>query len=152
MASNKTKTTNAAEVNGMPSVADAVSAAGAEGPTGGKLRGRLKAADSVAHRTKKPKKTPKAATSKTLDDEAKAGKLSALDAAAKVLQEAGQPMNCQDMIKAMADKGYWSSPAGKTPAATLYSALAREIKTKGKQASFQKTARGQFVYQTPQAS
>jgi len=61
-------------------------------------------------------------------------------------------MNCQDMIKAMADKGYWSSPAGKTPAATLYSAMGREIKIKGKQARFQKTARGQFVYQTPQAS
>ena len=61
-------------------------------------------------------------------------------------------MNCQEMIKAMADKGYWTSPAGKTPAATLYSAIARELKTKSKQARFQKTARGQFVYQTPQAS
>jgi hypothetical protein len=155
MASNKSKTTNAAEVNGKPSAADAVgAAAGAEIPTGGKLRGRLKAVDSVAHRTKKPrsKKTPKAATPKTSEDKAKAGKLSALDAAAKVLEETGQPMNCQDLIKAMADKGYWSSPAGKTPAATLYSALAREIKIKGKQARFQKTARGQFVYQTPQAS
>ena len=56
------------------------------------------------------------------------------------------------MIQAMAAKGYWTSPAGKTPAATLYSALMRETKTKGNQARFQKTARGQFVYQTPQAS
>ena len=56
------------------------------------------------------------------------------------------------MIQAMADKGYWTSPAGKTPAATLYSALTRETKTKGSQARFQKTARGHFVYQTPQAS
>src|SRR6202142_4091484 len=55
-------------------------------------------------------------------------KLSALDAAAKVLQETGQPMNCQEMIAAMAAKGYWSSPAGQTPAATLYAALEREIK------------------------
>ena len=69
-----------------------------------------------------------------------------------MLQEAGQPMNCQQMIQAMADKGYWTSPAGKTPAATLYSALMRETKTKGNQARFQKTARGHFVYQTPQAS
>ena len=152
MASNKSKTTNAAEVNGAPTAADAVSGAGAEIPTGGKLRGRLKAADGVAQRTKKPKKTPKAATVKTSKGTVKAGKLSAPDAAAKVLQEAGQPMNCQDLIKAMADKGYWSSPAGKTPAATLYSALAREIKIKGQQARFQKTARGQFVFQTPQAS
>jgi hypothetical protein len=158
MASNKSKTTHATEVNGVPAAPNAASAAaGAEAPTGGKLRWTsLKAPAGVAHRTKKPKakKTgpTKAAAPKTPEDAAKAGKLSALDAAAKVLQEAGQPMNCQDMIKAMAAKGYWNSPAGKTPAATLYSALARDIKTKGGQARFQKTARGQFVYQTPQAS
>ena len=58
-------------------------------------------------------------------------KLSALDAAAKVLQEAGGPLNCTQLIEAMAAKGYWSSPAGKTPAATLYAAIVREIKTKG---------------------
>ena len=73
--------------------------------TGGKLRWTsLKAPAGVAHRTRKPmaKKTPKAATPKTQEDTAKAGKLSALDAAAKVLQESGQPMNCQEMIQAMA--------------------------------------------------
>ena len=32
-------------------------------------------------------------------------------------------MNCQEMIEAMAAKGYWKSPGGKTPAATLYSAI-----------------------------
>src|SRR5262245_2770862 len=42
--------------------------------------------------------------------DAKAQKLSALDAAALVLAEAGQPMSCQEMIAAMAQKGYWSSP------------------------------------------
>jgi hypothetical protein len=165
MASNKSKTTNAAELNGMPAVADAVSgAAGAEIPTVGKLRGRLKFADGADHRTKKPKTkktpkaatpkaaTPKAATPKTSEGKAKAGKLSALDAAAKVLQEAGQPMTCPEMIAAMAAKGYWTSPAGKTPAATLYSALLREVKAKGSQGRFQKTTRGHFVYHTPQAS
>jgi hypothetical protein len=69
-----------------------------------------------------------------------------------VLREASQPMNCQEMIAAMAAKGYWTLPAGKTPAGTLYSALLREIKTKASEAGFQKTARGQFVYQTPKAS
>jgi len=44
---------------------------------------------------------------------------------------------------------YWTSPAGKTPAATLYSALLREVKTKANQARFQKAARGQFVFQNP---
>ena len=54
-------------------------------------------------------------------------------------------MNCQDMIKAMAEKGYWTSPGGKTPSATLYSGILRELKTKGKDARFQKTERGKFI-------
>jgi hypothetical protein len=87
----------------------------------------------------KPKKRAAA------DKAAQPKKRSALDAAAQVLSEAGQPMNCQEMIAAMAAKGYWTSPAGKTPQATLYSALLREIKTKGDQARFQKTDRGKFA-------
>jgi hypothetical protein len=72
-------------------------------------------------------------------------KLSALDAAAKVLGEAGQPMSCQEMIVVMAAKGYWSSPAGKTPHATLYSAILREITTKGARSRFVKAERGKFA-------
>ena len=72
-------------------------------------------------------------------------KLSALDAAARVLGESGQAMNCQEMIEAMAAKGYWSSPGGKTPSATLYSSILRELKTKGGEARFRKTERGQFT-------
>lgn len=78
------------------------------------------------------------------DKAANPKRLSALDAAAQVLSEAGGPMNCQEMITAMAEKGYWTSPAGKTPAATLYSALSREIKIKAEQSRFQKTERGKF--------
>jgi hypothetical protein len=37
-----------------------------------------------------------------------------------VLRESGQPMSCSELIAQMAAKGYWSSPQGKTPAATLY--------------------------------
>ena len=69
---------------------------------------------------------------------------SALDAAARVLAEAGKPLNCQEMIAAMAAKGYWTSPGGKTPAATLYSAILRELKTKKSEARFRKTERGKF--------
>jgi len=72
-------------------------------------------------------------------------KLSALDAAARVLGESGQPMNCQEMIETMATKGYWTSPAGKTPGATLSSAILRELKMKGKDARFRKTERGKFA-------
>jgi hypothetical protein len=76
---------------------------------------------------------------------APADKLSALDAAAKVLGDTGQSMSCPELIRAMAAKGYWSSPKGRTPAGTLYSAVLRELKTKGDQARFRKTERGKFA-------
>ena len=44
----------------------------------------------------------------------------------------------------MAGKGYWMSPGGKTPAGTLYSAIAREIATKGDLARFTKAGPGRF--------
>jgi hypothetical protein len=72
-------------------------------------------------------------------------KLSALDAAAKVLAETGQAMTCQELIAAMAANGYWSSPKGRTPASTLYAALTREIHAKGENARFRKSARGKFL-------
>ena len=72
--------------------------------------------------------------------------MSALDAAAKVLKQAGEPMNCKALITAMAEQGLWTSPAGKTPHATLYAAILREINTKGSEARFKKVERGQFAY------
>ena len=77
--------------------------------------------------------------------EVKTKKLSALDAAAKVLAEAKEPMTTRRMIEVMAAKGYWSSPGGKTPAATLYSAILRQINAKGNDAQFKKVDRGQFA-------
>jgi hypothetical protein len=71
-------------------------------------------------------------------------RLSALDAAAKVLAETGQPMRCTELIAAMTAKGYWTSPAGRTPASTLYAALLRELRTKQDRARFRKTERGKF--------
>jgi hypothetical protein len=98
-------------------------------------------AASKTHQNGKPKKTRK----KAAETDAKAKKLSALDAAAQVLAETGQPMSCKEMIESMAAKGYWSSPGGKTPASTLYSAMLKEITTKGKESRFQKTDRGRFA-------
>jgi outer membrane biosynthesis protein TonB len=77
-------------------------------------------------------------------------KPSALDPAARVLAEEHRSMGCQELIGAMAMKGYWTSPGGKTPAATLYSALLREMDTKGDAARFVKVGRGQFALR-PQA-
>jgi hypothetical protein len=96
------------------------------------------AGTSATVQPKKPR-TAKAAT------EPKEKKLSALDAAAKVLAEAGQAMNAQEMIQAMAEKGYWTSPGGKTPAATIYAAIISEIKKKGADARFVKSERGKFA-------
>jgi hypothetical protein len=95
----------------------------------------------TAAKTKRLRKTPA---------EPKEKKLSALDAAAKVLAEEGRPMTCQEMITAMAAKGYWTSPGGQTPSATLYSAILREVSTKGSNSRFQKTERGKFA-RTPAA-
>ena len=52
------------------------------------------------------------------------------------------------MIDAMAAGGYWISPGGKTPHATLYSAILREISTKGNESRFKKTERGKFAVST----
>ena len=49
------------------------------------------------------------------------------------LGEKAEPMNCQEMIAAMAEKGYRKSANGQTPAATLYSAILREITAKAKE-------------------
>ncbi len=50
-----------------------------------------------------------------------------------------------EMIDAMAEKKLWSSPGGKTPDRTLYSAILREIQKKGKEARFLKVERGRFT-------
>jgi hypothetical protein len=57
--------------------------------------------------------------------EAAGSKLSALDAAARVLRETKRAMSCPELIETMAAKGYWASPAGKTPEATLYTAVTK---------------------------
>ncbi|MFO0839617.1 MAG: winged helix-turn-helix domain-containing protein [Phycisphaerae bacterium] len=77
---------------------------------------------------------------------AKPKRVSALDAAAQVLKASGQAMRSGEMIAAMAEQGLWSSPNGKTPEATLYAAILREINAKGKDARFRKTERGKFEY------
>jgi hypothetical protein len=100
---------------------------------------RAKATTTAAAKANKP-------TAKDTQRPAKAKKVSALDAAARVLGEAGRPMTCQELIEAMAAKGYWKSPAGKTPAATLYSAILREVATKGTGARFRKMDRGKFEH------
>jgi hypothetical protein len=86
----------------------------------------------------KPPAAPKAAK------ETKPKALSCLDAAVVVLTAQGEPMACKAMIEAMGQKGLWKSDAP-TPAATLYSAILRELTRKGAASRFKKTDRGLFA-------
>lgn len=70
-----------------------------------------------------------------------AKRLSALDAAAQVLQalspkDARLGLSASELIDRMAATGLWTSPSGKTPAATLYAAMIREVTSKGDAARF----------------
>jgi len=71
-------------------------------------------------------------------------KPSGLDAAAQVLKDAGEPMRCGDMVEKMLATGLWKT-GGKTPAATIYAAITREISVKGTDSRFKKTDRGLFT-------
>jgi len=113
-----------------PAVTSATTAAtGAKAETGG---------------TAQASKT-KAATKAKPANESKPKRVSALDAAATVLANAKEPMSAGDLIDAMAKRDLWKSPGGKTPNATLYAAIVREIGKKGRDARFKKTDRGLFV-------
>jgi hypothetical protein len=95
----------------------------------------------VAKKTPAPKVAAEAVTQGDVSTK----KLSQIDAAVEVLGKASEPMTCKAMVEAMTAKDLWSSPNGKTPEATLYSAILREIATKGKDARFVKTAPGRFA-------
>lgn len=75
----------------------------------------------------------------------KARKMGALDAAAIILADAGKPMRSKDLIAEMAKRGLWTSPGGKTPEATLYAAILREIGAKGTAARFARAGKGEFA-------
>jgi hypothetical protein len=93
----------------------------------------------------KAEKTPKQPKAPKPPKENKPKRVSALDAAAIVIAKADKPMRAVDMIAQMEAKGLWKSPGGKTPEATLYAAIIREIAAKGKEARFAKHDRGLFV-------
>jgi len=94
---------------------------------------------------KQPKSKPSPDTGHPTPPADASKRLSALDAAAKVLAEAAEPLNCKQMIETMTAKGYWKpAHAGKTPANTLHAAIGAEIKKKGELSRFEKVGRGQF--------
>jgi len=91
-------------------------------------------ATPTAGKATKPAKAPK---------ERKPKRVSGLDLAAKVLGDAGEPLNAKTIAERAIAAGWKTS--GKTPEATLYAAIIREIAKKGKDARFAKHDRGLFA-------
>jgi hypothetical protein len=112
------------------------SAARAEGAA----RQKRAAAAKTAAPVKTPK-TPKPKQAKTTQTK----RVSLLDAAAAVLADAKAPMQAKALVDAVVERGLWTPGAGKTPHATLYAAIVREIADKGKDARFRKVERGRFA-------
>ena len=132
------------ELPGVPTAADpdesqpamdGAPAATAEPAPAEPLNAELPGGFAIKTRQRKPKAPA----------EPKEKKMSAIDAAAKVLAETGTPMTCKELIGTMAAKGYWTSPGGATPHATLNAAILREIAVKGDQSRFVKPAPGRFA-------
>jgi hypothetical protein len=71
-------------------------------------------------------------------------KIGLLEAAAQVLAKSDEPLNTKQMVEQVTEQNLWQPGAGKTPAATLYSAILREMQNKGDQARFAKVQRGKF--------
>ncbi len=108
-----------------------------------KTAARLQGPARQTTSSEEPKTRARKRVAKT-DKPATEKKLSCVGAALKVLEETGEPMNTQEMIAAMTDAGYWTSPGGKTPHATLYSAILRDL-AKGDDSRFVKIERGRFT-------
>lgn len=113
--------------------AEVEKAAKAKKPAAARLRAAV-TGEIAARAAKEPKPTKEKA----------AKRVSALDAAAMILKSS-LPMGATELIAEMEAKGLWKSPGGKTPAATLYAAITREIAAKGTEARFKKIERGVFV-------
>ncbi len=77
--------------------------------------------------------------------EPKAKRMSGLDAVAKVLQDAGKPMSAKDATEKAIERGLWKT-SGKTPEATTYAAIIRDIAARGKESRFKKVDRGMFAF------
>ena len=146
------KTAKAAPKKAMPKPAPKVEAKKPATLVDPRIAEKAKALDAAvaklatpglkATRKEAPKSEPKPGA-KT--EPKKARKMGALDAAAIVLADAGKPMRSKDLIAEMAKRGLWASPGGKTPEATLYAAILREIGAKGAAARFARAGKGEFA-------
>lgn len=88
------------------------------------------------------KAAPRQRKTKAATKPAKEKKPSGLDLAAKVLAASKEPLNSKTIAERAIEAGWKTS--GKTPHATLYAAMIREIRDKGKESRFEKVDRGLF--------
>jgi hypothetical protein len=119
------------------------SAARAEGAQRTKTAQAAKAKPASAVAAKPASATAKASKSAKAPKERKPKRVSGLDLAAKVLADAGEPLNAKTIAERAIAAGWKTN--GKTPEATLYAAIIREIAKKGKDARFAKHDRGLFT-------
>ena len=103
-------------------------------PTGGLESNAPTPVEPETDETQNP--APEAAPSK---------RISLMDAAVAVLKESGEPMNTREMVKAAAEKGYWTPTACKTPEQTLYGSIFREIKVKAQPRIVKSEVKGKFI-------
>jgi hypothetical protein len=99
------------------------------------------ASSNVTGKTTKRTKAPAKPAQKA---PAKPKRMSGLDAAAKVLASAKEPLGCGEIFERIQAQKLWKT-GGKTPSATLNAAMIREIKGKGKESRFKKVGRGKFA-------
>ena len=99
-------------------------------------------ADAIANQ-KNARQDTQRSTTKGGKTVVKSARRSVLDGAATILSNASTPMSCGEMIDAILKRKLWTTQ-GKTPAATLSSAILRDIKKNGKQSRFAKAERGRF--------
>lgn len=111
--------------------------------TAGRLQGPARQA-TPATETRVPKRVVKPVSQNANETAGGEKKLSCVKAALQVLESSGEPMNAQEMITAMVEQNLWESPGGKTPHATLYSAILRDLK-RGDESRFVKIERGRFT-------
>ena len=100
---------------------------------GGKATKAASKKNAASEKSVKTAKAPK---------EKKVRKPSGLDLAAQVLTESKEPLNAKTIAERAITSGWKTN--GKTPHATIYAAIIREISQKGKDARFEKVDRGRF--------
>jgi len=99
--------------------------------------------------TKKKQNTAPAKARKTAEAPApktpEKPKVSLIAAALAVLEESDEALNTKQMVEAAKAKGLWTPGTGKTPEQTLYSAIIRDIKSRGEMARFKLVSKGHFT-------